>query len=181
VRGLFVRRLLSRAIEEEWVPPGLSEHDRGRWERLTDDQKEKVRRMYDEFKRYVKELGHGVLYEFMLAVDKKILSEKIGADCNFYYGGPLEEWKIIDTIEKSYEVDGHKTWIAVPVSINRGIRLGLSCYIGKDKDGRDTKVHMDVPLDAVNYAVYVYGDHAAGSDNFYWIIRVKSTEPKVSF
>jgi hypothetical protein len=57
VRGLFVRRLLSRAIEEEWSPPGLSEHDRGRWERLTDDQKEKVRRMYDEFKRYVKELG----------------------------------------------------------------------------------------------------------------------------
>jgi hypothetical protein len=183
VRVLFVKRLLSQAIAtaEEWVPPGLSEHDRRRWERLTDEQKRIIKKVYEVFKDYAGRLERRVLLEKNYPDEDKALSERIGASCMIYFGAPEEPSALIDSVERKYEVAGTKTWFYMSVMHNRSRRIGVRCYIGKDKDGRDTTVEAEVPAEYVQYLLHVYGDHSTGVQDAIWVAGVKRKEPIISF
>jgi hypothetical protein len=180
---LFVKRLLSQAIAtaEEWVPPRLSEHDRRRWGRLTDEQKKIVKRVYEVFKDYAGSLERRVLVESRYPYEDKELSDRIGASCMIYFGIVEEPSEGIDSVERRYEVAGAKTWFYLSVIHNKSRRIGVRCYIGKDKDGRDTTVEAEVPAEYVQYYLHVYGDHSSGVQEAIWVARVKSKEPTISF
>jgi hypothetical protein len=183
VGAVFVRRLMSQAVQivEEWVPPGLGYYDRMRWERLTDEQKRLVRRVYEVFKEYVGKLERRVLTEARYPLEDKELSDRIGASCMLIFGIAEEPVTLIDKVEREYEVAGTKTRFSVEVEHHRGSRIGVRCYIGKDKDGRDTFVTARVPVEYVEYTFYAYGDHSSGAQDAIWIARVKSKEPTISF
>jgi hypothetical protein len=183
VKTVFVKRLLSQAIavEEEWVPPGLSYYDRRRWERLTDEQKRLVKRVYEVFKDYAERLERRVLVESRYPYEDKELSERIGASCMIFFGAPEEPSAFIDSVERKYEVAGTKTWFYLSVGHEKTRRIGVRCYIGKDKDGRDTTVEAEVPAEYVHYFLHVYGDHSSGVQDAIWVARVKSKEPIISF
>jgi hypothetical protein len=186
VRIVFVKRvkrLMSHAIAvtEEWVPPGLSRYNQRRWERLTDEQKRLVKRVYEVFKDYARNLERRVLVESRYPYEDKELSERIGASCMIYFGAPEEPSEHLDSVERGYGVAGTKTWFHLSVVHHRGKRIGVRCYIGKDKDGRDTTVEAEVPAEYAEYILHVYGDHASGVQNAIWVARVKSKEPTISF
>jgi hypothetical protein len=181
---MFVRRLLSQAVQiqiEEWIPPNLSEYDRRRWERLTDEQKRIVKRIYEVFKEYAERLEHSVLVESWYPYEDKKLSERIGASCMIYFGILEEPTESIDSVEREYEVAGTKTWFHLSVVHHRGRRIGVRCYIGKDKDGRDTTVDAEVPAEYAEYYLHVYGGYSSGVQSAIWVARVKSKEPIISF
>jgi hypothetical protein len=182
VGAVFVRRLMSQAIAvaEEWIPPNLSEHDRRRWERLTREQKEIVRRIYEVFKDYAEKLERRVLLEKDYPREDKELSERIGASCMIYFGAPEEPSASIDRVERKYEVGGVQTRFHLSVVHQRGRRIGVRCFIGKDRDGRDTIVDAEVPAEYVEYVLHVYGDRDFGVQNAIWVRRVKSKEPTIS-
>jgi hypothetical protein len=180
---MFVKRLMSQAIPvaEEWLPPGLSEYDRWRWERLTDDQKKIVKRVYEVFKEYARRLERRSLIEARYPFEDKELSSKIGASCMLVFGTMEEPLTPIDKVKRKYEVAGTETWFSVYVEHHRGSRIGVRCYIGKDRDGRDTTVTANVPVEYVKYTFHVYGDGSFGAQEAIWVARVKSKEPTISF
>jgi len=183
VRIVFVKRLMSQAIAvaEEWMPPGLSRSDRMRWERLTDMQKRIVKRVYDVFKDYVERLERRVLLEKDYPSEDKALSERIGASCQIYFGMPEEPSDRIDIVERKYDIGATRTGFDMSVIHNRSRRIGVRCFIGKDKDGRETTVEAEVPAEYVQYILHVYGDHSAGVQDAIWVVEVKSKEPIISF
>ena len=183
MKTVFVKRLLSQtiAVAEDWVPPGLGYYDRRRWERLTDEQKRIVKRVYEVFKDYAGRLERRVLLEKNYPDEDKALSERIGASCMIYFGAPEEPSAFIDSVERKYEVAGTKTWFYMSVLHNRSRRIGVRCYIGKDKDGRDTTVEAEVPAEYVQYLLHVYGDHSSGVQDAIWVAEVKRKEPIISF
>jgi len=180
---VFVRRLMSQAIAvaEEWVPPGLSRSDRMKWERLTDEQKRIVKRVYDVFRDYAKRLEHRVLLEKNYPDEDKALSDRIGASCQIYFGIVESPPDLIDSAKGEYEVGGTKTRFSLTVTHNESERIGVRCFIGKDKDGRDTTVEAEVPVELVRYTLYVHGDHSAGVQDAIWVARVRRREPTISF
>jgi len=182
---LFVKRLMSQAVQvqiaEEWVPPGLSMFERVRWERLTDEQKRLVRRVYEEFKRFAGGLERKMFNDALLMVSEMEMSSRIGVPCEIYLGTKDELPRHIGRFADEYYVDGIKTSVSLSVVHERGRRIGLRCHIGKDRDGRETAVHAEVPAEFVHYTLSVYGDRSASSQGTIWIVRVKSKEPKISF
>ena len=180
---MFVKRLMSQAIAvaEEWMPPGLSRSDRMRWERLTDEQKRIVKRVYEVFKDYVERLERRVLVEKDYPSEDKALSERIGASCQIYFGMPEEPSDRIDIVERKYDIGATTTGFDMSVIHNRRRRIGVRCFIGKDKDGRETTVEAEVPAEYVQYILYVYGDDSVGAHDAIWVVEVKSKEPIISF
>jgi hypothetical protein len=183
---VFVKRLMSQAVqvqvEEEWVPPGLSVFARvARWERLTNEQKRLVRRVYEEFKRFAEGLDGKLLTETSLMREGMELSERIGVPCQIFIGSADELPRHIGRFADEYYVDGAKTGVSLSVVHERGRRIGLRCYIGKDKDDREIAVHAEVPAEFVHYTLRVTADRSAGSQSMIWVRRVKSKEPKISF
>jgi hypothetical protein len=174
---------MSQAIATavEWTLPGLSHYDRRRWERLTEKQKETVKRMYEVFREYVGRLERSLLLEKNYPDEDKALSERIGASCQIYFGIVEEPSTSIDRVRREYEVGGSKTWFDLSVIHEKSRRIGVRCYIGKDKDGNDTTVEAEVPAELVHYIFHVYGDHDSGVQDAIWVARVKSKEPIISF
>jgi hypothetical protein len=186
VRIVFVKRLLFQAVqaqvEEEWIPPGLSVFDRvAKWERLTDEQKRIVRRVYEEFKRFTEGLDGKLLTETSLMRESMELSGRIGVPCQLFIGDGYELSRHIGRFADDYYVDGAKTGVSLSVVHERGRTIGLKCYIGRDRDDRETAVHAEIPAEFVHYTLRVTADRSAGSQSMIWIRRVKSKEPKISF
>jgi hypothetical protein len=169
------------AVAEEWMPPGLSRYDRRRWERLTDEQKKIVKRVYEVFKDYAERLERRVLVESRYPDEDKALSDRIGASCMIYFGVPEEPSDRIDSVERKYDIGGTRTWFYLSVVHEKSRRIGVRCFIGKDKDGRETTVEAEVPAEFVQYIFHVYGDHASGVQDAIWVARIKSKEPTISF
>jgi hypothetical protein len=180
---MFVRRLMSQAIPvaEEWVPPGLSIYGRARWGRLTGEQREMVKRMYEEFKRFVEGLDRRMLTETLLMREGMEMSSRIGASCRIYLGTKDELPRHMGKFADDYYVDGAKTSVSLSVVHERGRRIGLRCDIGRDSAGRETSVDMEVPAEFVHYTLSVYGDHSTSSQSAIWVMRVKRKEPAISF
>jgi hypothetical protein len=162
----------------EWVPPDLSGYDLMKWERLTEEQKKLVKRMYETFRNVAEELERMVLNEEWLSAYGERFSRSIGARCGLYFG-PVDELEEIDKIEKSYSVDDLETRISAIIRRESTV-IGLTCYIGEDKEGKDTFAYVEMPVDMVSYSIFVYGKHPRFGE-FYWIARFRSTEPTVSF
>jgi hypothetical protein len=186
VGAVFVKRLLSQAVqaqvEEEWIPPGLSVFARvARWERLTDEQKRLVRRVYEEFKRFAEGLDGKLFTEISLMRESVELSNRIGTSCRIFVGESPELSRHLGRFADDYYVDGAKTSVSLSVVHERNRMIGLRCYIGKDKDDREIEVHAEVPAELVLYTLRVNADRSAGSQTMIWIRRVRSKEPKISF
>jgi hypothetical protein len=169
------------AVAGEWVPPGLSRYDLGKWERLTEKQKETVKKVYEVFREYAGRLERSLLLEKNYPDEDKALSERIGASCQIYFGIVEEPSVSIGNVRREYVVGGSKTWFDLSVIHEKSRRIGVRCYIGKDKDGRDTTVEAEVPAEFVHYIFHVYGDHSSGVQDAIWVARVKSKEPTITF
>jgi len=167
------------APEEIKRPPkGISRRD---WERLTDEQRASVARMYETFKSFVEMLGFRVVLNSpRISMFSDLISKDVGVWCEVYRERePGSSVGFSDEFKREYVADGSRSGIATTAMYVKGMRIGVRCHIGKDKEGRDVAVDMSVPADAVNYAVEVSGDHESVSELITCVLRVKSEEPLV--
>jgi hypothetical protein len=177
---MFVRRLLSQVVQaqtEEWIPPNLSEYDLRRWERLTEEQRRIVRRIYEEFEKFVNRLEHRILSWIELSLEAEELSKRVGVQCGVHHGRARDA-EVVDNVERNYEVErgiGYrlKTGFGVYVVRVWDKPIGFWCAIGRNRLGKETVVRVEVPVDTVSYSVAVYGMAGRAQEHFYWVDEVK--------